>query len=131
LHGISLIEALITLLILSIGLLGLGQLQARLWSASGKLHATSNAYLMGATYLEIFSAKQTIAPDLTADPPMKVLRAGTLFNAETSLSDDGQLTKAEIRIEWEDPGGSEIIRLETVADTVSRTSDTRLLLQVN
>jgi Tfp pilus assembly protein PilV len=80
-HGISLIEALITLLVLSIGLLGLGQLQARLWSSSAKLHATSNAYLLGTEYLEIVSARQMISPDLIAEWPLRALSGGTLFNS--------------------------------------------------
>ncbi len=128
LHGISLIEALVTLLVLSIGLLGLGQLQARLWSSSGKLHATANAWLLGATYLEILTATQIISPDLIANPPVQVLRAGTLFNTTVSLSQDDLLTEAEIRVEWEDPSGSQSIRFKSVTDTVSRASDTRLLL---
>jgi len=131
LHGISLIEALITLLVLSIGLLGLGQLQARLWSSSGKLHATSNAYLLGTTVLEILTATQIIAPDLIADPPSQILRSGTLFSTTVSLSEDEQLSEADIRVAWEDRSGSLVINLESVADTVSRASDTRLLLPVD
>jgi len=128
LRGISLIEALITLLVLSIGLLGLGQLQARLWSSSGKLHATSNAYLLGMEYLEILSAKQMIDPDLVADPPLQALRSGTLFNTDVSLRDDEPLIEAEIRVGWEDRGGSQSVRLESATGTVSHAFDTRWLL---
>jgi Tfp pilus assembly protein PilV len=127
-HGISLIEALITLLVLSIGLLGLGQLQARLWSSSAKLHATSNAYLLGTEYLEILSARQMISPDLIADPPLQAQRSGTVFNTAASVSEDEQLTEAEVRVVWEDRSGLQSVSLESVTDTVSRASDTRLLL---
>jgi Tfp pilus assembly protein PilV len=127
-HGISLIEALITLLVLSIGLLGLGQLQARLWSSSAKLHATSNAYLLGTEYLEIVSARQMIAPDLITDPPLQALRAGTLFNSTVSFTEDEQLTETQIHVEWEERSGSETVSLEVVTDIVSRAFDTRLLL---
>jgi Tfp pilus assembly protein PilV len=128
LRGISLIEALVTLLVLSIGLLGLGQLQARLWSSSSKLHATSNAYLLGTTYLEILTATQIIAPDLIATPSLQTLRSGTLFNTDVSLNADERLTEAEIRVAWEDRSGSQSVRLESVTDTASRPSDTLWLL---
>ncbi len=131
LHGISLIEALITLLVLSIGLLGLGQLQARLWSSSSKLHATSNAYLLGTTVLEMLTATQIIAPDLIADPPSQILRSGTLFNTTVSLSENEQLSEADIRVAWEDRSGLLVVNLESVTDTVSRAYDTRLLLPVD
>ena len=52
-QGFSLIEALITLLVLSVGMLGLGQLQARLWAGAGDLHALAGAYLLGENLLEI------------------------------------------------------------------------------
>jgi len=131
LHGISLIEALITLLVLSIGLLGLGQLQARLWSSSGNLHATSNAWLLGSTFMEILTATQVIAPDLIATPPLQSLRSGTLFSTAVSITKGAQLTETEIRVRWEDSSGSQAVGLGSVTDTVSRTSDTRLLLPVN
>ncbi|GMQ88271.1 MAG: hypothetical protein BMS9Abin08_1507 [Gammaproteobacteria bacterium] len=131
LRGISLIEALITLLVLSIGLLGLGQLQAHLWSSSGKLHATSNAYLLGTTVLEMLTAKRIIAPDLIADPPSQILRSGTLFNTTVSLSENEQFSEADIRVVWGDRSGSLVINLESITDTVSRAYDTRLLLPVD
>jgi len=128
LRGISLIEALITLLVLSIGLLGLGQLQARLWSSSGKLHATSTGYLLGSTYMEILTATQIIAPDLIADPPLRIQRSGTLFNTAVSFSKDKQLIETEIRVAWEDRSGPQTVNLESVTNTASRASDARLLL---
>ena len=127
-RGISLIEALITLLVLSIGLLGLGQLQARLWSSSGKLHATSNGYALGISYLEMLTATQIIAPDLIADLPLRVQRSGTLFNTAVSFSEDGQLTETEIRVVWEDRNGPQAVNLESVTNSASRASDARLLL---
>jgi Tfp pilus assembly protein PilV len=128
LRGISLIEALITLLVLSIGLLGLGQLQARLWSSSSRLHATSNAWLLGTTYLEVLTTTQIIAPDLVTAPSLQILRSGTLFNTDVSLNEDEPLTKAEIRVVWAGRSGSQAVWLESVTNSVSRASDTRLLL---
>jgi hypothetical protein len=103
-------------------------LQARLWSSSSKLHATSNAYLLGTTYLEILTATQIIAPDLIATPSLQTLRSGTLFNTDVSLNADERLTEAEIRVAWEDRSGSQSVRLESVTDTASRPSDTLWLL---
>ncbi|MFQ5642397.1 MAG: prepilin-type N-terminal cleavage/methylation domain-containing protein [Thiogranum sp.] len=127
-RGISLIEALITLLVLSIGLLGLGQLQARLWSGSSRLHATGNAYLLGSQHLEIMLAKQSIRTELIAEPPMQVGRAGTLFNATVSFRGNEPLGEAEARIEWQNRNGPEAVSLKSIASTIARTSDARLLL---
>jgi len=127
-RGISLIEALITLLVLSIGLLGLAQLQSRLWSGSGRLHASGNAYLLGSEYLEIMLARQMISPVLAAMPPLQLQRAGTLFSSVTSINRNAQLAAAEIRIEWQNRSGPGAISLESTASIATRFSDTRLLL---
>ncbi len=131
LHGISLMEALITLLVLSIGLLGLGQLQARLWSSSANLHATSNAWLLGSTFLEVLTATQVIAPDFVATPPLQSQRSGTLFSTVVSISEGEKLPETEIRVAWEDQSGPQTVSLESVTNTVSHAYDTRLLLPVN
>ena len=43
-RGFSLIEALVSLLVLSVGVLGLCRLQVALWSSSSALHATALAF---------------------------------------------------------------------------------------
>jgi prepilin-type N-terminal cleavage/methylation domain-containing protein len=54
--GFSLVESLVTLLVLAVGLLGLGQLQARLWHSSGELQTLEGAFLLGHDRLEARSA---------------------------------------------------------------------------
>jgi len=126
--GISLIEALITLLVLSTGLLGLGQLQARLWSTSGRLHATDQGYLLGARYLEILATKQLLGADLRDEPEQQTERAGTRFNTTASVREDLQPVEIRVHIEWQSPDGPHSVQLESSISHVSRATDTRLLL---
>ncbi|HHJ15922.1 MAG TPA: hypothetical protein ENJ80_04410 [Gammaproteobacteria bacterium] len=130
-RGFSLIEALLTVLVLSIGLLGLGQLQARLWVASGQLHAQNTAYQLGSNRLEMAAAALLITPDLIPDPPLQVPGIGTLYDTRLLITADGQLSKAQIRITWSVPSGSESVTLATAMERMARTSDTRLLLPVD
>ena len=52
-RGFSLLESLILLLVLSISMLGLGQLQVRLWVKAGSLHTLDEAYLLAVNLIEI------------------------------------------------------------------------------
>jgi prepilin-type N-terminal cleavage/methylation domain-containing protein len=54
--GFSLVESLVTLLVLAVGLLGLGQLQTRLWRSSGELKTLQGAFLLANDRLEARSA---------------------------------------------------------------------------
>ncbi|GEM_PF-2429735 len=126
--GISLIEALITLLVLSTGLLGLGQLQARLWSTSSRLHATDQAYLLGARYLEILTTKQLLGADLRDEPERQTERAGTRFNTTAAVQENMQLVEIRVHIEWRSPDGPHSIQLQSSTSPVARAADTRLLL---
>ncbi|HHH44348.1 MAG TPA: hypothetical protein ENK49_09435 [Gammaproteobacteria bacterium] len=126
--GISLIEALITLLVLSTGLLGLGQLQARLWSTSGRLHATDQAYLLGARHLEILVTKQLLGADLLDEPAEQTERAGTRFNTTASVQEGTQLVEIQVHIEWQSPDGSHVIQLESGTSLLSHAADTRQLM---
>ena len=130
-RGFSLIEALLTMLISSIGLLGLGQLQAQLWAASGQLHAQNAAYQLGSDRLEMAAAAQLIAPDLIQAPPAQVSRNGTLYDTSLSITASGQLKETQIHITWTASSGPESITLGTAMETTGRTSDARLLLPAN
>jgi len=127
-RGFSLIEALLSMLVLSIGLLGLGQLQARLWVASGRLHTQNSAYQLGMGRLDQALAVQLIAPDLVPDLPPRVSRGGALYDIRLSVRAGRQLNETRVQITWTDPAGRQILTLGTASEPTVRVADTRLLL---
>jgi prepilin-type N-terminal cleavage/methylation domain-containing protein len=127
-RGFTLIEALVSVVILSIGLLGLGQLQARLWSASGDLHSSDEAYLLASNTLEKSVIAQVIAADLIADTTAQLAGSATLFAVDLSLTEQEQLAEATVRVEWEHQSGPRSLALDTAIYTNSHAYDNRLLL---
>jgi type IV pilus modification protein PilV len=127
-RGFTLIEALVSVVVLSIGLLGLGQLQARLWSFSGDLHSTDEAYLLASNALEKFVMAQIIAADLIADTTAQITASATQFTVDLSPTEQPQLIEARVRVEWEHQSGLRSLALDSAIYTNSRASDSRLLL---
>jgi len=129
--GFTLIEAMVSVVVLSIGLLGLVQLQARLWSASGDLHSTDEAYLLASNTLEKSAIAQMIAADLIADTTAQVTASATLFAVNLSLTEQQQLTEATVHVEWEHQSGLRSLALDSTVYTNSHAFDNRLLLVVD
>jgi len=127
-RGFSLIEALISLLVLSIGLLGLAQLQARLWSASAELHLSDEAYLLAGNNLEQFAIAQLFAVDPGADSTTQVSGAATQFVVNLTLTELQQIAEARVQVEWEHQRGLRSLTLDTAIYTSARAADNRLLL---
>jgi prepilin-type N-terminal cleavage/methylation domain-containing protein len=127
-RGFSLIEAMVSLLVLSIGLLGLGQLQTRLWRTSGELHSMAEAYLLGASELEKSLAVLGTGTTPSGNGFTRTSSSGTVYQAQLALAANGQLVDAEIRVGWNDRGGQQAIRLQTAAVTDLYEADTRWLL---
>ncbi len=100
-QGFSLLEALISLLILSISMLGLGQLQARLWRNSGELNRYTNANLLASNIL----TQVEIAEYITTQDFVSILEkhsdADTELSAELSLASNGSQTRNATSISWE------------------------------
>jgi len=130
-RGFTLIEAMISLVVLSIGLLGLAQLQARLWSASGDLHSTDEAYLLASNTLEKSAIAQMIAADLITDTTAQITASATLFAVDLSLTKQQQLTEATVRVEWEHQSGLRSLALDSTIYTNAPASDNRLLLALD
>jgi len=129
--GFTLIEAMVSVVVLSIGLLGLVQLQARLWSASGDLHSTDQAYLLAGNTLEKSAIAQMIAVDLIADTSAQITASATLFTVDLSLTEQRQLAEATVRVEWEHQSGLRSLALDSTIYTNSHAFDNRLLLVVD
>lgn len=130
-RGFTLIEAMVSVVVLSIGLLGLVQLQARLWSASGDLHSTDEAYLLASNTLEKSVIARMIAADLIADTTAQITASATVFAVDLSLTEQEQLAEATVNVEWEHQSGLRSLALDSAIYTNYRASDNRLLLAVD
>lgn len=130
-RGFTLIEAMVSVMVLSIGLLSLAQLQVRLWSAASDLHSSDEAYLLASNRLEKFAIAQLIATDLLPDTTAQLSGSATLFAVDLSLTEQQQLTEATLRVEWAHQSGLRSLALDTDIYTNFRASDSRLLLAVD
>ena len=127
-RGFSLIEALVSVLVLTIGLLGLGQLQARLWSASGNLHAGESAYLVATTRLENSVTSQLFGMETVETAETSVTHSGTTFGTVLSVLPGESLAETGVRVYWDNRSGSHSVKLFLNHETGSSFSDTRWLL---
>ncbi|VAW80021.1 hypothetical protein MNBD_GAMMA15-754 [hydrothermal vent metagenome] len=126
--GFSLTEALITLLILSIGWLGLGQLQTRLSIATMNRSSEAFAQLTKSTYYEktvgydVSDIQNSLPVDERLNTP------SSRYDIRVSRITNPPLRNTTIQIEWEEIGNT---RNESIPFTLSRgpqPSDTRWLL---
>jgi prepilin-type N-terminal cleavage/methylation domain-containing protein len=128
-QGFSLVEAMITLLVLSLGLLGLGRLQANLLASSADLHKTSDAYRLATSWLERFSYQVRIKQPASILTPGALLSTpATKFKLSRQLSTTAALNSGHIVVEWDTPEGQRSIRLSSAACTQAPSSDQVWLL---
>ena len=126
--GFSLTEALISLLVLSIGLLGLGQLQARLSIAS--LNQASAAY---ARLIQTNLYEKTISHELSDIPGSvpgsdPVSTPSSRYTIQLSRSAAERLTTTDISIEWVDLDSNRAKIITSTLSTYPDPGDTRRLL---
>ncbi len=128
--GFSLIEALVTLLVLSLGVLALVRLQVRLWVAAEDLHVQVGAQLRGANLLE--TAPLAWLPETARAPLLR--RTGALteirLTRQAEATDGGTLTVNRAALRWQRPAGqvSQPLRLEISTNADDRPADSRWLL---
>ena len=130
-HGFSLIEALVALLVVSIGLLGLGQLQARLWAGAGELHTAGTAFLLAGSLLEIAPVTWLPAPAKQAyaalfEPGLRAEIAHYPLPAASA-----SLVSTRIDVHWSSPTGSASLSLGRALDAGLDPLDSRWLLGEN
>lgn len=110
-EGFSLIESLIALLVLSIGLLGLAQLQTGLWKSAGQLYARSEAYLLSASHLE-----RTLAvPSQVSEQRFSAhsFWGYTTFDSTLHAEPRGRLTEISVTTGWQDTSATNVLGLKT------------------
>ena len=126
--GFTLIESLLALVVLSIGLLGLGQLQARLWLAGSELHTTASAYTLGENLLETGARPWlgAAAAQLRRTPPGPPVRAEVRRYRLPAA--DGYLATLQVDLHWRAAGGEQSVSLARSRDPRLDPRDTRWLL---
>lgn len=126
--GFGLVEALVTLLVLSIGLLGLGRLQAGLWRSGGDVHAAADALLIAQNLLEITPVDWLPAP---ATDPLPEPAGGPVVThiSRSQLSPAfPELTTTRLDLRWQRPSGEQTLDFITIHNNEIRAPDTRWLL---
>ena len=119
-------EALISLLVLSVGLLGLGQLQAALWKSAGQLYAVSEAYLLSASYLEGGLSGAT-EPAAQENRSARSASGYTEFDAVIHVEQQGWVKEMDVASHWQDTSGAHTVRLRSSVYQPA-ISDSRWLL---
>ncbi len=125
--GFSLMEALISLLVLSVGLLGLGHLQAALWKSAGQLYAVSEAYLLSASYLERGLSAGATEPAEQENRSTRSGSAYTEFDAAVQLEQQGWVKEMDVASHWQDTSGAHTVSLRSSVYQPA-ISDSRWLL---
>jgi hypothetical protein len=130
-RGFSLMEALITLLVFSVGLLGLGQLQARLWAGAGDLHTLGDAYLLGENLLEI--SPLTWLPATTGQSLIVQSQPAidTTFDQPGPDQNNSPQVTTKVNLQWRRPSGEYSLSLSASVNTGLAARDTRWLLPGN
>jgi len=126
--GFSLVEALVSLLVLSIGWLGLGQLQARLSLAALEQSNTAYAQFIQSNYYE-----KTVSYDISrtrSSPPFSEYQSTPTQIYDIQISRSGGISRRDtiIRISWGETGDThtKVIALTLSSHPIS--FDTRWLL---
>ncbi len=126
--GFSLMESLITLLVLSIGLLGLSQLQARLWLNLGELHTAADAGLLGANLAEIIPVAWLAETEKrSAATLLEPIVIAEIDHYQAPPPRDS-LAITNVDLHWTAPSGQRSLFLETLRNTHLDPLNTRWLL---
>ena len=130
-QGFSLMEAMICVLVLSVGLLGLARLQARLWSASEQLHTSADAYLISRNYLEELSTPFSDLFPVGKNGSLATVTGNSSYTSTFAVTQHDSLRETVVATRWQDPGGGHEIRLRTLNPLTSSAPDSRWLLPGN
>jgi Tfp pilus assembly protein PilV len=129
--GFSLIEALVTLLVLSTGLLALGQLQARLWLNAAELHTGANAGLLAANLME--TAAATWLPEAEKNAALTQFQpiiSAVIRVRQPALPGDS-LSVTDLNIRWASPSAVHSVSLGGIRNARLDPLDTRWLFLRN
>ena len=117
--GLTLIEVLIALMLVSIGLLGIASLQARAMGANRAARMQTEATALAAGFLE----RLHLLPfdhsylDSDAGPRQMIPGAGSTFSVRWTVIDDQPVVgnkTIRLRVDWPDAPYGSIVRLQTI-----------------
>lgn len=129
--GFSLIESLVALLVVSIGLLGLGQLQARLWAGAGELHTAGSAFLLAESLLEITPVSWLADTRKQAHAALFEPGFHTRITRYPLPAASAPLTATRVDVHWSSPTGDASLSLVRSLNPGLDPLDTRWLLGEN
>jgi Tfp pilus assembly protein PilV len=127
-RGFSLIEAMISALVLSIGLLGLGQLQARLHLASQRGAETMYAAVISSEFYEKSATYELSTIKVSTPSDARRLGSSTIYTVTSSSSIDAIASRRRIHIQWLVPEGMAETGTTSLFSLSTIPFDTRWLL---
>ena len=122
-RGFSLVEALISLLVLSIGMLGLGQLQARLWSSQGDLQRLNQAYLAAENQLLLTEIAGIFTTNQSNNRTDTARFNENIYTRSTEL-----LMFTTITLDWAQSRQQQTLTLQSITTTDTPINRSRWLL---
>lgn len=123
--GFTLVEALVSLLVLSIGLLGLVRLQAALSQSEFELHASLRAHRLGASGIAALRQEQS---QENIEDFEKIQSPSTHFSVARTVVNEGRSGNLSVGINWKIPQGSRRLELRARARLPVPEHFARLLL---
>lgn len=127
-HGFSLIEAMISALVVSVGLLGLARLQGQLWASMGQVHTSTAAYRVGRDTVERLHSSIDDGEPLRAKRSFQSASAGAPLRTRVEMIQHAQWMEAKLHTRWEDAKGQQSVDLTFLRDVPAPAADTRWLL---
>jgi len=121
-------ESLMTLLVLSIGMLGLGQLQARLWTHAGDIQRLEASRLASSNILELIEINRHFSSLTALDEASSSLDLLATFTYQTLTRPKGLILVSEVTVSWEQPSGADNFSLHSALYTGFNMEDARWLL---
>lgn len=130
-RGFSLIESLVALLVVGIGLLGLGQLQARLWAGASELHTAGTAVLLAGSLLEITPVTWLPAAPKQAHAALFEPGLHAEIAHDPLPAAGASLVSTRVDVHWTSPTGDASVSLAKALDAGLDPLDSRWLLGEN
>ncbi len=127
-RGFSLLEALVTLLVLSVGLLGLGRLQARLWRDSAELRTNADAFLLAGNALETAPVDWLVQSPAAELPGLAGHRYAVTLTQSESPSPADSLLITRLAFSWRQRSATRSLALSASRNTAIQPRDALWLL---
>lgn len=126
--GFSMIEVLVSLLVLSIGLLGLARLQARLWSNATDLTSTSEALSLATAAAERFETGWSNRSATGTSLNEALAGNAETYDATLSVSEPSPEVRLRVDLQWDNQNGTHSMQLPSTILQPALNADVRWVL---